>query len=257
VSDWDAAAYRRVAAPQFAWGRALLDRVPATRGIVIDAGCGDGRLTAELAARVAPAAVVAIDRSPAMAALARRALPGHVPVVRADAARLPFRRAAAGIFSAATFHWIEDHPRLFASLHDALGPGGWLVAQFGGAGNLGGARARAERLSRDTLFAPHLDGFRYPTYFAGVEETVARLTAVGFVDVNVTLEPAPTSFPDRTAYAEFVRTVIVRLYLDRLPVNLRDEFLGRFTDEAAADQPPFTLDYVRLNVNGRAGHVAF
>ncbi len=66
---------------------------------------------------------------------------GQTPVglptyVLADGADLPFANAFDAIFSAATFHWIPDHDRLFRSLHTALKPGGRVVAQCGGARNL-------------------------------------------------------------------------------------------------------------------------
>jgi trans-aconitate 2-methyltransferase len=57
-------------------------------------------------------------------------------VVRADLAALPFERAFDSVFSTAAFHWVPDHAHLFRSLHDSLKPGGWLVAQCGGATNI-------------------------------------------------------------------------------------------------------------------------
>ena len=51
--DWDAATYDRVADPQTRWGRVVLDRLPlAGDETVLDAGCGSGRVTELLAARL-------------------------------------------------------------------------------------------------------------------------------------------------------------------------------------------------------------
>ncbi|MGH2722106.1 MAG: class I SAM-dependent methyltransferase, partial [Actinomycetota bacterium] len=90
---WDAAAYDRVSDPQRAWGGKVLARLElAGDEVVLDAGCGTGRVTEALASRLPDGHVVALDRSPAMAALARRRLPpGRCTPVVADLAHaLPF-----------------------------------------------------------------------------------------------------------------------------------------------------------------------
>src|SRR5512139_3762353 len=91
--EWNAAAYHRVSDPQFAWGMAVLDRLPL-RGDerVIDAGCGSGRLTAALLERLPRGRVVAVDRSRNMLEQARATLApfaGRVHLVQAALPPLP------------------------------------------------------------------------------------------------------------------------------------------------------------------------
>jgi hypothetical protein len=74
----------------------------------------------------------------------------------------------------------------------------------------------------------------------------------GFVDVRTGMEYAPTIFENPTAYTEFVRTVVLRLHLERLPdEDKQNRFLAALSEQAAADDPPFMLDYQRLNLEGR------
>jgi uncharacterized OsmC-like protein len=71
---WNAADYHANASAQSAWGREVHGALALRPGdILIDLGCGDGRLTAELADRVPAGRVCGLDADPDMTAFARRA----------------------------------------------------------------------------------------------------------------------------------------------------------------------------------------
>jgi len=174
--------------------------------------------------------------------------------VRADGAALPFVDAFDAVFSAATFHWIPDHGRLFTSIHRALKKGGRLVAQAGGAGNLEQLYGRARRLMRSPQYARFYTSWVEPCHFENVSDTEARLERAGFQDFEASLAIAPVTFEQPEAYAEFVSAVCLRHQLDRLPLEDRGVFMSRLTEEALRDQPALTLDYWRLNISaGKAG----
>lgn len=255
MSDWNAERYHHLSGPQQAWGRRVLDRLPLTgEELVLDLGCGTGRLSEELQRRLPGGRVIGADRSNAMIESAALWLSEHAPraaVVQADGGALPFRRAFDVVFSTATFHWILDHGALFRSIITALKPGGRLLAQCGGVGNLALLRARADRLRRSPEFAFYFDGWTEPWYYADVDATRRRLEAAGFVDINVWLEDAPTTFAGGEAYRDFVATVCVRPHLDQLPAAEGRLFLAELTVAAAEDSPAFTLDYRRLNIDAR------
>jgi trans-aconitate 2-methyltransferase len=170
----------------------------------------------------------------------------------ADAAALPVRGQAAAVFSTATFHWVRNHDRLFSSIHAALLPGGRLVAQCGGGPNLRRLHERCRPLMQQPDFAPHYSGWAEPWEFADAETTAERLRAAGFVDIRTSLEAAPVVQPDAAAYREFVANVVCPAHLAELPETaLRDRFMNAVTAQAAADTPPFELDYWRLNIEAR------
>ena len=74
--------------------------------------------------------------------------------------------------------------------------------------------------------------------------------ALDSCEVQTNLEAAPTVFEDRRQYFDFVKTVIVRTHLERLPdTTLRDQYVSDLADQAANDAPPFLLDYWRLNLS--------
>jgi trans-aconitate 2-methyltransferase len=253
VPDWDAERYHRVSDPQRSWGLRVLERLDARAGErILDIGCGTGRLTAEIASRVPGTRVVGVDRSSTMVEEAHRRAP-ELRLARADATRLPLRGAIFNaVFSTATFHWVHDHAALFTEIWRVLVPGGRLVAQAGGGRNLARLHARATRLAaRD--YPAAFEAWDDPWTFAGVDDTRGRLEAAGFSTVEVWLEEAPTTFADAALYTEFVSTVCLRHHLARLATADRDRFMRVIADQAAHDDPPYTLDYWRLNIDARKG----
>jgi trans-aconitate methyltransferase len=254
--EWDGNAYHRLSDPQHAWGRALLAHLPLDGDeTVIDAGCGSGRLTAELLERLPRGHVVAVDRSANMLEAAREHL------VPRFGARVSFEcidlvalapRAADAVFSTATFHWLPDHDRLFRALAAALRPGGRLVAQCGGAGNVERVHQRAEALMRTPTFAPCFTGWVNPWTFADPETTRTRLHEAGFVHADAHLVPSPTPFADVGTFRAFLASVLLRVHLQHIPTpELKAQFLDAIVTQAATDTPPYELDYVRLNLTAR------
>lgn len=251
--EWNAAAYHVVSNPQFEWGLRVLERIElAGDEHLLDAGCGSGRLTKELASRIPAGAVVGCDLSENMAHAAARTL-GELratSVVCADLVALPFARTFDLIFSTATFHWIQDHDRLFAELRAVLRDGGRLEAQCGGGPNLALIHARADALATDTTFRSCFAAWREPWHFAAPAETERRLLRAGFRTAHCWLEQAPTRFPHADSYRAFVEAVVLRPYLAMLSsAELRREFLDALVEDAKKDDPPLTLDYWRLNIS--------
>jgi len=255
--EWNATDYHRLSGPQVSWGKKVLARVHL-RGdeMLMDAGCGTGRLTAELLQSLPRGRVVGVDLSQNMLAGARDYLAhdfdGKFLLVVADLQDLPFERVFDGIFSTAAFHWVLDHDRLFRSLFRALRPGGWLRAQCGGGPNLARLRKRIDGLAATKKYAPYFKGFREPWTYNDAETAAAVLRGAGFIEVDTSLEPALTILEDSPRYSEFVRTAILRQHLELIPdAELRTAFVVALERQASADDPPFSLDYWRLNLNAK------
>lgn len=242
--DWDARVYDRVSAPQVAMAGPVIERL-ALRGdeTVLDAGCGSGRVTRLLIERLPRGRVIAVDAAPSMVDEARAALGGDAEVMHSDLAELELGERVDVVFSNAVFHWVPDHDALFARLHAALRPGGRLVAQCGGAGNVERFHATAQEVGEADPFAEHLAGWVGPWNFAGREDTERRLVEAGFRDVRVWLEPHPV-VPEYTL--EYLRTVCLGHHVERLPEHLRDEYVAAVAERCGQ---PLELDYVRLNMD--------
>jgi len=241
--DWDARTYDRIADPMTRWGAAVLDRLPLDGDErVLDAGCGSGRVTELLAERLPDGRVVALDGSSSMIEAARERLApfaDRIEYVVADLGEaLPLDGSVDAVLSTATFHWVPDHDALFANLAAVLRPGGWLVAQCGGVGNI----ASVQR-----VLATVGDGWLGPTHFEAPMATVGRLDAAGFVDIECWLTDEPTRFEPGEPFETYLRTVVLGAHLERLP---RDEHAA-FIHAVATRMPEPLIDYVRLNIVAR------
>ena len=252
----DAERYHEISTPQQEWGRRVLDRLPlAGTEHVLDIGCGTGRLTEEIAARLPRGRVVGLDRSAAMLETAAAWLRENSPptsLVLADGAALPFRRAFDAIFSGATFHWIHDHAALFRSIITALRPGGRLVAQCGGGPNLALLYARADRLMREARFARYFEEWTEPDLFRRRRNHPApsrRARASSTSRCRSRRRQRPST--DRINSMSSSRRCACATSSRCCPAAERQSFLRDLTVAAAGDSPAFTLDYWRLNISGR------
>jgi trans-aconitate 2-methyltransferase len=226
-----------------ALGLAVLERLEL-RGdeTVLDAGCASGRITEALIERLPDGHVIAVDASQSMVDAARKRLP-NADVRRVDLLELELDEPVDAILSTATFHWILDHARLFARLRAALRPGGRLVAQCGGAGNIDVLRGHAyEVLSRER-YAAAFEGFEPPWNYAGPDETRERLLAAGFASAECSLQPAPKQ-PEHPR--EFLSDIVLGPHYQHLPADLREPFID---DVLAELGEPVVVDYVRLNID--------
>jgi trans-aconitate 2-methyltransferase len=225
--EWDARTYDRVADPMTRWGAAVLDRLPLDGDErVLDAGCGTGRVTELLAARLPRGRVVALDGSASMIEAAKERLApfgDRIEYVVADLGRpLPLDSPVDAIVSTATFHWVPDHDALFGNLAAVLPPGGRLVATIG-------------------------DGWLGPAHYETPLATTARLNTAGFVDIECWLTDEPTRFEPGEPLETYLATVVLGAHLERLP---RSEHAA-FVHEVASRLPEPLIDYVRLNILAR------
>lgn len=244
--EWDAEVYHRVSDPQLRWATEVLGRLDL-RGdeVVLDAGCGSGRVTALLAERVPRGRVIGVDASESMIAKARETLGDQVELRVGNLTELELSRDVDVVFSNAVFHWIPDHDTLFARLYAALNPGGRLAAQCGGEGNVASvAEAIAEVGAREP-FARHLEGFEPIWNFSSAEDAERRLRDAGFEEVECWLESKPVTPEDPFDY---VATATLGPIMALMPDADAHAFAEAVVERL---DTPLTLDYVRLNLLAR------
>ena len=247
--DWDAETYHRVADNQEEWGREVLARLDLKGDeTVLDAGCGSGRVTRLLLESLPEGRVIGVDAAPSMIEQARSNLEkfgDRVELRVENLVELELDQEVDAVFSNATFHWINDHDRLFGRVHDALRPGGRFEAQCGGEGNVAEWKRGVEAAMGDERFAAYFRGMTQPWNFASVGDTEVRLERAGLDVGRVWLERRTVEPPEPR---EYVRSVGLNPHLARLPEELQDEFIDAVLGSMLR---PLRLEYVRLNISAR------
>ncbi len=239
--EWDAGAYATLNAPMTARGNDAVGRLELHGDeAVLDAGCGTGAVTATLLERLPYGRVAALDGSAEMLEAARARFAGdpRVSLLHADLERpLPLgRESVDAVVSTSTFHWVRDHVSLFRHLATVLRPGGQLVVDCGGAGNIAAVLDALCELG----FAEH------PWTYAGVEETERRLRAAGFADCDVRLVPRISHHaPDELE--RFLTSVVLRTFV----AELGDAAGAQLVRDVAARLPAGELRWVRLEIVAR------
>jgi trans-aconitate 2-methyltransferase len=242
VTRWDADDYRRHSTAQQAWARELIAKLDlAGDEHVLDVGCGDGKVTAELVELLPRGAIVGVDSSPEMIGFARQAFPPErYPRLRfelMDARDLHFQEEFDVVFSNATLHWVIDHRPVLAGLARTLVHGGRAFLQMGGRGNAAAVVNTMDALMAEGEWRGHFKGFAFPYGFHAPEEYRAWLQGAGLSPIRVELLPRDMTYDGREGLAGWVRTTWLP-YLERVPEPRRETLVGEVVSRYLARHPP-------------------
>lgn len=237
---WSPTDYQHHAAFVPALGATILVRLAPQAGErILDLGCGDGVLTADLVS--SGAEVVAVDASaPMVAAAVARGIAARVM----DARALTFTAEFDAVFSNAVLHWIPEADAVLAGVARALTPGGRFVAEFGGHTNVA-----AIVVALRAVFASHGLTFQSPWYYPSPDEYRARLDAAGFIVDDIRLVPRPTPLP--TGMLGWLRTFGVSIFAavpKTLVARVEQDVVDLLRPTLCDATGQWTADYVRLQV---------
>ncbi len=244
--SWNASLYKDQHAFVFQYGESLLEWLQPQAGEhILDLGCGTGELTAKIAE--SGAEVTGLDASKAMIASAREHFPGlHFEV--ADATRFALPRPVDAIFSNATLHWVTKKKKAAARMFAALKPGGRLVLEMGGKGNVAHILAGLKRsLARR--------GYDYEPlwYFPSVAEYTKVLENAGFRVNQVHYFDRPTPLQDPQNGVAVWLQMFGNAFFKQVPEADKAAILREVNDAVA---PQLTQDDGRLMADYRRLRIA-
>jgi trans-aconitate methyltransferase len=243
-TKWDAELYE--ARHGFVWqlGSDVLKLLnPQRDERILDLGCGTGQLTQKIAE--SGAKVIGLDSSADMVGQARQNYP-NIQFVLQDATKLNFREEFDAVFSNAVLHWIKDPVPAIRGINQALRPGGRMVVEFGGQGNIGDI----EQAVRAVL-ASHTEKIPdSPWFYPSIGEYAPLLEANGFEVVSAELFDRPTPLEGEDGMKNWLQQ-FATTYLSSIenpkPAQLIPEIVDRLRSSAYRDGQWFA-DYRRLRV---------
>ena len=246
TQTWNATAYAEVGAFVPSLGAGVLEWLNVQRGErVLDLGCGDGQLTAKIAA--AGAQVVGLDASAEMLAGARAR---GLDVQLGNAEALPFDREFDAVFSNAALHWVRDQNAMLAGVHRALKPGGRFVVEMGGHGNVAAILVALTAVLERHGCAGLEDGVNY---YPAPEAYTERLARHGFAVEQMQLIPRPTPLPaGMRAWLTTFRSGVLAAVPEELREKVLDETVALLEPALRDERGNWTGDYVRLRFIARA-----
>jgi trans-aconitate methyltransferase len=230
---------------QQTWARELIAKLKL-RGDedILDVGCGDGKVTAELARALPDGLVVGIDVSAEMIAFAKKIFPAkknpNLQFQICDARKIFAKKFAVKfdvVFSNAALHWVDDHEKILRGAAAVLKSGGRLVISCGGKGN---AQDVFVALRPEMRLARWREFFRQmptPYFFYAPENYKKWLPKFGFKIQKLKLAPKNATYEGAEGFATWLRTTWIP-YVQRVPENLREEFIESVTQRYVAKHPP-------------------
>jgi trans-aconitate 2-methyltransferase len=255
---WDAAEYARNSAAQQGWALELIEKIGLTGGeSVLDLGCGDGKVSAEIARRVPAGQVLGVDSSEDMIGLSRRSFPAfrhpNLRFQRGDARSLEFDARFDVVFSNATLHWVKDHGPVLEGAARSLRPGGRILFQMGGRGNGAEIFDVAGQMVASREWGRFFAGFEFPWGFYGPDEYLPWCAAAGLLLRRIELLPRTMLQKGVGGLSGWIRTTWMP-YTERVPVDRREAFIREASARYIELHPPDAegnvgVEMIRLEVD--------
>jgi trans-aconitate 2-methyltransferase len=255
---WNAADYAANSAVQQTWARELIVKLKL-RGDehILDVGCGDGKVTAEIARALPHGSVVGTDASAEMIAFARETFPPkknpNLEFHVMDAREIQFAHQFDLVFSNAALHWVDDHEAILSGAATALKSGGRLVVSCGGKGNAHDVFLALRPEMRLKRWCEFFRKMPMPYFFYAPGDYEKWLPKSGFKINQLKLTPKDAVYPGADGFATWLRTTWLP-FVQRVPEEVREEFIRAVTQRYVAKHPPdqsgqVHVRMVRLEIN--------
>ena len=252
--EFDGEKYKLASSQQKVWGKKLIAELQFEGGErILDLGCGDGALTAEMAKIVPDGFVLGIDASESMIETARKYHAGaNLRFELLDINAIDFESEFDLVFSNATLHWVKDHRMLLKNVFKALKNRGAARFQFAGDGNCSNLIRilREVTLARD--YMSYFREFDWPWYMPAVDEYRALLDKVAFAEKRVWSENGDKRFVNTEAMIKWIDQPSLVPFLCHVAEKdrqcFRDVVVKRMIKETLQGDGRYFETFRRINV---------
>ncbi len=249
MPQWNAQDYAKSSSAQAIWAQELITKLNLSGDeVVLDVGCGDGKVTAEMARSLPKGFVLGIDSSAEMVefAIAEHIQPAiaNLQFACMDARKID-KKSFPGklfhfpfhiVFSNAVLHWVDDQPAFLRGANRVLGWGGKLVTSSGGKGCAVDVVRVFEALIQQSTWQPYFTNFQFPYFFYSADEYAAWLPESSFQPVRVDLVPKDMIHAGKEGLASWIRTTWMP-YIHRVSESRREELIEEFLQEYLNHHP--------------------
>lgn len=239
--QWDADVYSQFSSAQQKWARESITRVDLRKyEHVLDVGCGDGKVTAEIAQYVPEGSVVGVDNSEEMISLASEKFPHpeypNLSFKVADAKNLNFNNEFDVVLSNAVLHWIDDHVKVLKGMYRCLKNNGRILLQMGGKGNVPEAFFVLDKMVSHPEWEKYFKEFEFPYYFYSAGEYREFFSQTDFKNIKIELVEKDMQHKDKDSMIGWIRTTWLP-YTQRIPEEKREIFIEELFNEFSKNFP--------------------
>ena len=240
--QWDADDYAKNSSVQQTWARELIAKLElGGNEDLLDIGCGDGKVSAEIARFLTNGTVVGVDSSKEMIELAQQHFPNishpNLSFMRQDARTLDFQGKYDVVFSNAALHWVIDHRPVLAGIYKALKPEGHVLVQMGGKGNAAQVITVVEQIMQHAEWKDYFKDFLFPYGFYSPEEYTPWIQSAGLELQQIKLIPKDMTYKSIDAFKGWFRTTWIP-YIEKIPSHQKGQFIDLVAEKYLASNPP-------------------
>jgi trans-aconitate 2-methyltransferase len=248
--------YQKASLHQKEWGSKIISELNLKgHERILDLGCGDGVLTAQLADRVPQGSVLGIDASQGMIETALKNPKPNLEYVLKDINQMDFDQEFDLIFSNAALHWVLDQPRFLHNVFKSLKMGGTLRFNFAARGNCENFFSVVKKAMEIPQYRRYFLNFTWPWYMPAVEEYRILVNQQPFSEIKVWLENADRHFPDAESLIRWIdQPSLVPFKAVLQPPNrgfFRDLVVQRMLETTQQADGTFFETFNRINVFAR------
>lgn len=250
--SWDPKLYSSNSSAQKNWGSELLAKLHFKGNErFLDVGCGDGKLSAEVAKSLPVGSVLGIDLSEEMITFARNHYPPekfpNLAFMQINASELTFDSEFDIVFSNAVLHWIRAPETALRCFCRSLKPNGVFLAQFGGKGNIAEILKVTNSMLEDEKWSSYFRDFVFPYGFYGPEEYGKWLKDAGFSVKRLELISKDMALEGEKGLSAYIASIWLP-YIQQVPEELKQDFINQFVALFVKNYPPDDKGYIHVQM---------